>query len=51
MVQTSQNGSHLKKWDVLGKIGYTRKRGSNLENWVTPPVSSVIRKINFDYLR
>ena len=41
----------FKKWDILGKMGYNRKRGSNLENWVTPPVSSVIRNINFDYLR
>ena len=43
--------SQGQKWDILGKMGYNRKRGSNLENWVTPPVSSVIRNINFDYRR
>ena len=50
-VKNWNNGSNFAKWDILGKMGYTRKRGSDLEKWVTPPVSSVIRNVNSVYLR
>ena len=56
-VENWNNGSSfakwvtLGKWDILGKMGYTRKRESNLEKWVTPPVSSVIKNVNSVYPR
>ena len=32
------NGSNFAKWDILGKMGYFRKRRSNFENGHPPSV-------------